>query len=97
MKKLESNITNDGLRSLTNKLKRHSLQWAPLLADEISSTKEWQDYSNQPLTIENLRKISDGTIKSNKHRRMFIECGLKLLDKFELEAKEDRKLLKKLK
>lgn len=94
---MEPTIKNERLIGLATKLKSHSNQWAALAAAEVSSTREWQEYSNQPITVENLRKISDGTIKNNKHRRMFIECGLRLMDKFEQEAKEDRKLLKKIK
>lgn len=92
MEKLKPTIKNERLHSLTEELKKHSTQWATLMAAEISATKEWKSYSNDPLTVENLRKISSGVIKGNGHRRMFVDCGSKLLDRFEKQAQKDREL-----
>ena len=72
-------IEKKHLVDLTAKIKTYHPNWATMVAEKISKEKEWKAYSKNDCTEDNVRHVSNGTIKSQLHRRLFMKIGAQML------------------
>jgi len=78
-------IENTDLKEMSVKIKALYPNWISKVAEYISRDKDWKEYSNNQCTEDNARHISNGTIKSQLHRRLFMKAAAKML----LDVKKD--------
>lgn len=89
-------ITNEKLQEITGKLKLCCPGWATVVADKMSEAKEWKDWSNNPCSPENVRLLSKGIIKGQRHRLLFAKVAAKIIIEMAQEQKETQKLINQI-
>ncbi len=70
-----NSISDKQLKEVTDKVKKCDKSWAESIANNISQTKEWKDYTNNPCNPDQVYHISRGTIKNQTHRLLFVESA----------------------
>jgi molecular chaperone DnaK (HSP70) len=73
-------ITKEKLQEVTEELKTFVSDWPEKIASRISKDKVWKDWSNNKCTAINIRSISNGVIKSQMHRMLFVKYASELLE-----------------
>lgn len=90
-------IETKHLVDISKKLKKEYPHWLRLVADKMSADKEWKTFSEVPCRKENARHISNGTITSQFHRRLFMKVGAKMLLDVAQGQKETNEIIKQIK